>query len=50
VAQHSKKVTIEGQRGPKGDAPAGGKPEAVRIKLLGGFSVSVGDRTVREDA
>jgi predicted ATPase/DNA-binding SARP family transcriptional activator/DNA-binding CsgD family transcriptional regulator len=31
-------------------APAGGKPERVRIRLLGGFSVSVGDRTVWKDA
>ena len=43
-------MTIEAQRGPEDDAPAGGKPEAVRIRLLGGFSVSVGDRTVWEDA
>jgi predicted ATPase/DNA-binding SARP family transcriptional activator/DNA-binding CsgD family transcriptional regulator len=33
-----------------GGSPAGGTPEAIRIKLLGGFSVSVGDRTVWKDA
>ena len=31
-------------------ASAGGKPETVRIRLLGGFSVSVGDRSVWKDA
>ncbi len=31
-------------------ASAGGKPENVRIRLLGGFSVSVGDRSVWKDA
>jgi predicted ATPase/DNA-binding SARP family transcriptional activator/DNA-binding CsgD family transcriptional regulator len=36
--------------GQSAGAPAGGKPETVRIKLLGGFSVSVGDRTVWKDA
>jgi DNA-binding SARP family transcriptional activator len=46
VAQHLKKATIKAPGGPKGDAPAGGKPEAVRVRLLGRFSVSVGDRTV----
>ena len=50
MAQHRKKVMIEAQRGPEGGAPAGGKPEAIRVRLLGGFSVSVGDRTVWEDA
>jgi DNA-binding SARP family transcriptional activator len=38
------------QREPEGGAPAGGKPEAIRVRLLGGFSVSVGDRTVWENA
>jgi len=50
VAQNRKQATIEAQRGPEGDAPAGGKPEAIRVKLLGGFSVSVGDRPVWKDA
>jgi predicted ATPase/DNA-binding SARP family transcriptional activator/DNA-binding CsgD family transcriptional regulator len=36
--------------GQSAGAPAGGKPETVRIRLLGGFSVSVGDRTVWKDA
>ncbi len=27
-----------------------GRPEALRIKLLGGFSVSVGSRNIEEDA
>ncbi len=27
----------------------GDRPEAVRIKLLGGFSVSLGDRTIQQD-
>ena len=49
VAQHRKIAAIEAPGEPQGDVPAGGKPEAVRIRLLGGFSVSVGDRTVWED-
>ncbi len=50
VARQRKEAAIGGQRGSEGNAPAGGKPEAVRVRLLGRFSVSVGDRTVREDA
>ena len=50
AAPHRKKATIEAQRGPEGDAQAGGKLEAIRVKLLGEFSVSVGDRTVGHDA
>ena len=42
-------MTNEAQHGPEGDAPAVGKPEAVRVRLLSGFSVSVGHRTLRED-
>jgi predicted ATPase/DNA-binding SARP family transcriptional activator len=33
---------------PPGEAP-GGAPETVRIWLFGGFSVSVGDRTIEQD-
>ena len=33
--------------GPKGNF---GKPQAVRVRLLGTFSVSVGERTIPEDA
>ena len=36
--------------GQSAGAPAGGKPETVRIGLLGGFAVSVGDRTMWKDA
>jgi predicted ATPase/DNA-binding SARP family transcriptional activator/DNA-binding CsgD family transcriptional regulator len=36
--------------GQSAGATAGGKPQTVRIRLLGGFSVSVGDRTVLKDA
>ena len=50
MAQQRKKATIEAQRGPEGETPPGAKPEAVRVRLLGGFSISVGNRTVREDA
>jgi predicted ATPase/DNA-binding SARP family transcriptional activator len=34
----------------RGHGSVGGDAEAVRIRLLGGFRVSVGDRTVRQDS
>src|SRR5215211_7838915 len=34
----------------RGHGSMGGDAEAVRIRLLGGFQVSVGDRTVRQDS
>jgi predicted ATPase/DNA-binding SARP family transcriptional activator/DNA-binding CsgD family transcriptional regulator len=42
-------------RRPKTKTPSGkkrtsGRPEALRIRLLGGFSISVGRRTIEEDA
>ncbi len=37
----------ESMRQPR--TPTGQRPEAVRIWLLGGFRVSVGDRTVEQD-
>ncbi len=30
--------------------PVGGVPEALRIKLLGGFQISIGTRTIEESA
>src|SRR5215210_3204777 len=38
------------RRGSRRRAASVGKPEAVRLRMLGGFSVSVGSRTVGEDA
>src|SRR5215213_7826070 len=34
----------------RGHGSVGGEAEGVRIRLLGGFEVSVGDRALREDA
>src|SRR5688500_17267765 len=38
------------ERVARSEAPTGEKPEAVRVWLLGGFRVSVGSRTINEDA
>ena len=39
-----------GSKGAKQSVgPMGGGPEALRIKLLGGFSVSVGFRTIQQN-
>ena len=37
------------QNGAWGMAPIGGHPEPLRVKLLGGFSASIGTRTIGED-
>jgi predicted ATPase/DNA-binding SARP family transcriptional activator len=42
--------SVSGRKGVRpSDAPSSGEAKPVRIKLLGGFGVSVGPRTVRHD-
>ncbi len=43
------RAAAEQQRGPRSRGASGGEPEAVRIWLLGGFRVSVGSRSIREE-
>ena len=39
-----------GSKGVRQSAGSTGGPETLRIKLLGGFSVSVGSRTIQQNA
>jgi hypothetical protein len=41
--------TVVKRRGPVRTEDSAGKPEAVRVRTLDGFSFSVGSRTVGED-